>query len=103
MLVLSCNLGEVRGLFCKIASARGLSPARAVFAWAGVFYHPRSFDKFEFQNIKTSAKLLGPQMFSNKKLINYKVVVLIEIYNFGFSRFFIQGCLKILVLKILKL
>jgi len=42
-------------------------------------------------------------MISNEKLINYKVVILIEIYNFGFGRFFIQGCLKILVFKILKL
>ena len=41
----------------------------------------------EFQNIKTSARLLGPQMISNEKLINYKVVVLIEIDNFGFGRF----------------
>ena len=36
MLVLSCKLGGVRGLFCKIASTRGLSPTRAVFAWADV-------------------------------------------------------------------
>ena len=34
VLVLSYNSGEVRGLFCKIASARGLSPARAVSVWA---------------------------------------------------------------------
>ena len=59
--------------------------------------------KFEFQNIKTSARLLEPQMILNEKLINYKVVVLIEIYNFGFGRFSIQGCLKILVFKIIKL
>ena len=30
MLVLSCKLGGVRGLFYKIASARGLSSVRAV-------------------------------------------------------------------------
>jgi hypothetical protein len=40
---------------------------------------------------------LGPQMISNEELINYKVVVLIEIYNFGFGWFSIRGCLKILV------
>jgi hypothetical protein len=38
-------------------------------------------------------------MISNEKLINYKVVVLIEIYNFGFDQFSIQGCLKIWFLK----
>jgi hypothetical protein len=63
----------------------------------------RSFNKFEFQNVKTLARLLGPQMISNEKLINYIVVVLIEIYNFSFGRFSVQGCLKILVFKILKL
>jgi hypothetical protein len=36
-------------------------------------------------------------MISNEKLFNYKVVILIKIYNFGFGRFFIQGCLKNLV------
>ena len=36
MLVLSYKLGGVRGLFCKIVNARGLSPALAVSAWAGV-------------------------------------------------------------------
>jgi hypothetical protein len=35
-------------------------------------------------------------MISNEKLINYKVVVLIDIYNFGFGQIFIQDCLKIL-------
>jgi hypothetical protein len=49
-----------------------------------------SFDKFEFQNIKISVRLLGPQMISNEKLINYKVVVLIKIYNFAFGQFSIQ-------------
>jgi hypothetical protein len=42
-------------------------------------------------------------MISNEKLINYKVVLLIEIYNFSFGGFSIQGCLKILIFKILKL
>jgi sulfatase maturation enzyme AslB (radical SAM superfamily) len=36
-------------------------------------------------------------MISNEKLINYKVVALIKIYNFGLVQFSIQGCLKILV------
>jgi hypothetical protein len=36
-------------------------------------------------------------MIANEKLINYKVVVLIEIYNFDFDRFSVQGRLKILV------
>ena len=36
-------------------------------------------------------------MISNEMLINYKVVALIDIYNFGFGRFSIRGCLKILV------
>jgi len=58
-----------------------------------------SFNKFEFQNDKTSARLLGPQMISNEKLINYKVVVLIEICSFSFGRFSIQDCLKIWFLK----
>ena len=62
--------------------------------WLWLFCHPRSFGKFEFLNIKTIARLLGPQMISNEKLINYKVVVLIDIYNFGFSRFSIRSCLK---------
>ena len=30
-------------------------------------------------------------MISNEIVINYKVVYLIEIYNFGFGRFSIQG------------
>jgi hypothetical protein len=51
----------------------------------------------------TSAKLLGPQMVLNKKLINYKVVALIDIYNLDFGRFFIQGRLKFLIFKILEL
>ena len=62
-----------------------------------LFHYLRSFDKFEFQNIKTLARLLGPQMILNEKLINYKVVVLMEIYNFGFGRFSIRDCLKKLV------
>ena len=56
--------------------------------WFWLFRHPRSFNKFEFQNVKTSARHLRPQMISNEKLINYKVVVLIKIYNFGFGHFF---------------
>jgi hypothetical protein len=47
--------------------------------------------------------LLGPQMILNEKVINYKVIVLIEIYNFGFSRFEIQGHLQILNFKSSKL
>ena len=42
-------------------------------------------------------------MILNKKLINYKVVVLIEIYDFYFGQFSIQGGLKILIFKILEL
>jgi hypothetical protein len=33
-------------------------------------------------------------MISNEKVINYKVVQLFEIYNFGFGHFSIQDCLK---------
>jgi hypothetical protein len=51
----------------------------------------------------TSARFLGPQIISNKKLINYKVVALMDIYNFDFGRFFIRGRLKILIFKILEL
>ena len=39
MLGLSCNSGEVRGLFCKNISARGVSPSRAVSTWAAVRAH----------------------------------------------------------------
>jgi hypothetical protein len=46
---------------------------------------------FNFKIIKTSAILSGPQMFSNQKVINYKVIRPIDIYNFGFGRFSIQG------------
>ena len=34
MLGLICDSGEVRGLFCKVVDARGLSPPWVVFAWA---------------------------------------------------------------------
>jgi hypothetical protein len=44
-------------------------------------------DQFEFRSVGTSAILLGLQMILNEKLINYKVIFLIEIYNFGFGRF----------------
>jgi hypothetical protein len=33
-------------------------------------------------------------MISNEKVINYKVVILIEIYNFSFGRISIRGHLK---------
>jgi hypothetical protein len=36
-------------------------------------------------------------MISNEKVVNCKVIVLVEIYNFGFGRFSIRGRLKILV------
>jgi hypothetical protein len=36
-------------------------------------------------------------MISNKNIVNYKVVILIEIYNFGFGRFSIRSRLKILI------
>jgi hypothetical protein len=42
-------------------------------------------------------------MILNEKLINYKVIFLIEIYNFGFGRFSIWGHLKNLNSKILEL
>jgi len=42
-------------------------------------------------------------MVSNEKVINNKVVVLIEIYNFGFGQFYIRGRLKIVNFKILEL
>ena len=41
MLVLSCNLREVRGLFCKSISARGISPSWAISTWAGVAWATR--------------------------------------------------------------
>jgi hypothetical protein len=40
-------------------------------------------------------------MISNQKVINYKFIAPIEIYNFGFCRFSIQGRLKILNFKLL--
>jgi hypothetical protein len=54
---------------------------------------------FKTNLFKTSARLLEPQMILNGKLINYIVVILIEIYNFSFGRFSIKGCLKIWFLK----
>ena len=42
-------------------------------------------------------------MTSDKKFINYKVVVLIEIYNFDVGGFVIPGCLANLNFKSSKL
>jgi hypothetical protein len=53
--------------------------------------------------VGTLAIPLRPQIILNKKVINYKVIVLNEIHNFGFGRFSIQGRLKILNFKILEL
>ena len=50
--------------------------------------------KFEFQNIRTSNKILKQQMISNGKVVNKKVVEIIEIYKFCFGHFFIQPCLN---------
>jgi hypothetical protein len=36
-------------------------------------------------------------MISNKKVINYKILYLFEIYNFCFGHVFIQDRLKILI------
>ena len=44
---------------------------------------------FEFQQMTTSNKILTHQMLSTKKVINIKVVALIEIYNFYFGHSFI--------------
>jgi hypothetical protein len=40
--------------------------------------------------MRISAILLEPQMILNQN-INYKVIVLIEIYNFAFGHFATQG------------
>jgi hypothetical protein len=42
-------------------------------------------------------------MISNEKVINYRVVVLIEIYNFGCGCFFIRDHLQNLNFKIFEL
>ena len=42
-------------------------------------------------------------MTSHKKVINYKVVVLIEIYNFDVGGVAIRGCLTNFNFKLLKL
>jgi hypothetical protein len=54
-----------------------------------------SFENFEFKIVRTSNITLGPQMILYEKFINYKIVELIEIYNFGFGPFSIRVCLDI--------
>jgi hypothetical protein len=39
-------------------------------------------------------------MSSNEKVMNYKILVLIDIYNFGFGHFCIRYRLKILNFKL---
>ena len=49
------------------------------------FFHLGSFvqlKKIEFQNLNASNRILGPYMVSNEKVMNYKVVDCVEIYNF---------------------
>ena len=56
------------------------------------FFHLGSFVQFkkiEFQNLSASNRILGPYMVSNKKVINYKVVDCVEIYNFDVKFVFI--------------
>jgi hypothetical protein len=50
--------------------------------------------KVEFPNLSTSKGILGPQMVSNKKVINYKGVDHVKIYNFDIKFVFIQLNLK---------
>jgi hypothetical protein len=38
-------------------------------------------------------------MISNENVVNYKVIVLIKIYNFGFGRFSIRSRWKFYFLK----
>jgi hypothetical protein len=38
-------------------------------------------------------------MISNEKIVNYKIVVLIKIYNFGFGWYSIRGRLNNFVFK----
>ena len=42
---------------------------------------------------------MRPYTNGNEKVFNCKVVDIIEIYNFGYDRFFIRGRLKILNFK----
>ena len=46
-----------------------------------------TIQNFEFQNIRTSNRVLGYQMNSYEKIVKYKVVELTEICNFGFGPF----------------
>ena len=59
--------------------------------WFWSIFHPRLFEKSGFQNFKTLDINLRLQIISNEIVANYKVVYLIEIYNFGFGRFPIIG------------
>ena len=56
------------------------------------FFHLGSFvqfEKIEFQNLSASNRIMGPYMVSNEKVINYKVVDCVEIYNFDIKFVFI--------------
>ena len=48
-----------------------------------------TIQKIEFQNLSASNRILGLYMISNEKVINYKVVGCIEIYNFDTKIVFI--------------
>ena len=58
------------------------------------FLHPRLFEKIQISNLTNSNVVFHDKMISNEKVVNYKVLELIEIYNFYFGHFSIELCLN---------